>query len=72
MNKRALRSVMALNGDTCKTLAEFLQIARNTFSAKLNQTHGAEFTQNEIAAIKNRYNLTPGQVDSIFFGQKPS
>lgn len=58
---------MKLHGDTGNTLAEAIGMARSTFSAKLNETNGAEFTQGEIKAIKVRYNLTATQVDSIFF-----
>lgn len=67
MNKPKLESVMKLFGDTGNSLAEYLGIARSTFSMKINETGGAEFTQGEIVKIKNKYNLTPEEVDSIFF-----
>lgn len=67
MNKRMLESVMKLNGDTGTSLAQFLGIARCTFSAKINETNGAEFTQGEINKIKNKYNLEAQEVDNIFF-----
>ena len=55
MDKNRLESVMRLNGDTGTTLAEHLGIARSTFSAKINETNGAEFTQGEIKSIINKY-----------------
>lgn len=72
LHKRELEALMKLNGDTGNTLAEFLGIARSTFSAKLNGTNGAEFTVREIRAIKERYNLSAEQVDKIFFETKVS
>ena len=67
MNKNALESVMKLHGDNGGTLAKYLHIARSTFSAKINETNGAEFTQNEIRLIKDKYDLCAQQIDSIFF-----
>ena len=72
MNKLRLESVMRLHGDTGETLSDYLGIARSTFSAKKNETNGAEFTQGEIAKIKVRYNLQPEEVDMIFFAEKVS
>lgn len=70
MNKRILESKMALNGDKGNDLASFLGIARSTFSAKLNETNGAEFTQSEIAKMRHRYNLDASEVEQIFFAEK--
>lgn len=72
MNKNLLESVMKLHGDTGTALAQYLGIARCTFSAKLNETNGAEFTQGEITKIKSKYSLTPEEVDAIFFKKKVS
>ena len=72
MNKRRLESIMKLHGDTGGRLAAYIGISRTTFSAKINETNNAEFTQGEIAKIKLRYNLSPDEVDGIFFGQKVS
>lgn len=67
MNKAKLGSLMKLNGDTGATLSAYLGIARTTFSAKINETNGAEFTQSEIGRIKKKYNLSAEDVDLIFF-----
>ena len=37
-----------------------------------NETNGAEFSQKEILAIKEKYNLTADEVVSIFFDEKVS
>ena len=67
VNKTELEIAMKRHGDTGGTLAEYLCIARSTFSAKLNETNGAEFTQREIAKIKSRYSLDADAVVTIFF-----
>ncbi len=72
MNKRELVSIMKLHGDTFQSLASYLGMARCTFSYKINETNGAEFTQTEIARIKNKYDLTAAQLISIFFAVKVS
>lgn len=72
VNKNKLESVMKLHGDTGTVLSNYLGIARSTFSAKLNETNGAEFTQSEIAAIRRKYNLTDSDVVDIFFTSKVS
>ncbi len=72
MNKNALESIMKLYGDTGGALAKYIGVARSTFSAKINEKNGAEFTQGEIMAIKNRYNLSAEQIETIFFNDKVS
>lgn len=67
MNKYKLEAVMKLNQDTGQTLSDYLGIARQTFSNKINKTRGAEFTQNEICLIKERYHLSANDIDEIFF-----
>lgn len=72
MNKRRLESVMHLHGDTGTSLAEYIGISRTTFSAKINEKNGAEFTQGEIYIIKEKYSLCPDDVVAIFFDNKLS
>lgn len=72
MNKKKLESIMKLHGDTGATLAKYLGIARPTFSAKINEKNGAEFTQGEISLIRKKYSLEPDDVVSIFFGKNVS
>ena len=72
MNKNRLESVMKLHGDTGTSLSVYLGMARSTFSAKLNETNGAEFTQREIAKIKEKYELDANETVEIFFASKVS
>lgn len=72
MNKLKLESIMKLHDDTGAKLAEYLGIARSTFSAKINETNGAEFTQGEITAIKQRYSMNAEDVDATFFASEVS
>ena len=70
MKKRLLQDKMDTYGDTYATLAEAISRSIQTLSAKMNGK--AEFTQREIMIIKGRYNLTPVDVDAIFFDVKVS
>lgn len=66
MNKNAFISIMTLHGDTRRTLAQALEISTQTVSDKINGH--SDFKQSEIRTIIDRYNLTPSQVDQVFFG----
>lgn len=66
MNSAKLRSIMVLNGDTNKSLAEFLGITEQSVCNKINE-NGTEFKQGEIAKIKERYKLSAEEVEAIFF-----
>lgn len=70
MNERLFRAKMAEYGDTQETLAEALGISRTRLNAKINGV--ADFRQMEILFIKGRYNLTPSDIDAIFFTKKVS
>lgn len=67
MNKNKLVSKMKWHGDRNEDLANYIGISPQRFSAKLNQTDGAEFTQGEISMIIRRYKLTAQEVMEIFF-----
>ena len=67
LNINALRSKMALFGDTVQSLAKHLGIARQSLSAKIKGQNGAEFNQGEIDSIKRKYNLSASEVVDIFF-----
>lgn len=72
MDTLLLKSKMILHKDTNVTLGKALDIAYQTVSAKLNNTNGAEFTQGEITILKERYSLTPEEIDKIFFNNEVS
>lgn len=65
MNKNAFRSVMIYHGDTQKDVADALSITEQTVSDKINGL--SDFKQTEIKTLIERWKLTPGQVDEIFF-----
>lgn len=66
MNKALLRAEMIKHGDTQETLATAMGISLSRLNAKIN-SENAEFRQTEIIFIKDRYNLSAADVDSIFF-----
>ena len=67
MNKQELLAVMVRHGDNSGDLAGHLGINRSTFSRKINEVDGAEFTQGEIAMIRDLYNLSAAEIVAIFF-----
>lgn len=64
MNPNLLKSKMALNGETIKSLAEHLGIAYQTCSRKVNGI--VDFNQSEMSRIKHRYDLTNKEFAEIF------
>lgn len=71
MNKKMLRSLMTLHGDTNRSLGEYLGISEQSVCNKINEK-GTEFTREEIAAIKRRYNMNADLVDLVFFADEVS
>lgn len=65
MLKWKLREQIDKNNDTLDELANYLSIAYQTLSKKMNGH--VEFTRAEIKKIKDRYNLEAEQIDYIFF-----
>lgn len=65
MNSTELEVEMLRNGDSGADLAEAIGITHPTFSNKKNGK--AEFTQNEIKSISDRYKLSPERIKEIFF-----
>ncbi len=67
MNKKEFRAAMARYGDTLATLAEAIGISTRALSCKINGI--LCFKQTEIIKIKERYNLTPDELCTIFFAR---
>lgn len=65
MNSNILKSKIKLNKDTQENLAKYLGITNPTLSLKINGKN--DFLRAEIQLIKQRYNLTPDEIDQIFF-----
>lgn len=72
MNSQLLKSTMVLHGDTQSSLAAAMGVSLSRLNAKINETKGSEFRQNEIAFIAQRYGLTAEQVIDIFFSKRVS
>ena len=70
MQERELKAAMVLHGDTIQTLAEALSISQSTMCAKLKGQR--DFWRSEIDTIRDRYQLTPEDVDRIFFADEVS
>ena len=65
VNSKLLKSKMILHDDTVETLAEALDISRQTLSSKINNK--TDFWQSEIKFFVKRYELTPEEMNEIFF-----
>lgn len=72
INKKLLKSKMALYGDDQNALAAALGITIQRLSAKMNAKQVSEkvkpatFTLAEVRIIMERYSLTPEEVVAIF------
>ena len=65
VNERLLKSKMLLYGDTQSSLAKYLGVAYPTLNRKIKGT--GDFLQSEIKSIALRYELTPEEIELIFF-----
>lgn len=66
MNSQKLKGLITANDGNQSTLADAMGISLSRLNAKINET-GAEFSQSEIAFIRDRYKLNKSQVVDIFF-----
>lgn len=67
MQANILKGKLTESGMTQEQAANRIGISLSRFNAKLNETRGAEFSLGEVLAMKNILNLSPEQVDQIFF-----
>lgn len=72
MNVNKFLALLKEHGDRQEDLANFLGISRPCASAKIHSRGGSAFTQPEISAMKQRYNLSSEQIDAIFFADDVS
>ena len=70
MNKRKLNAVMQLHGESQQNLADYLQMSLSRLNAKINEYRGAQFRQNEIAAIQEHYGLSAAGTRPPYFGKQ--
>ncbi|ABO51133.1 hypothetical protein Dred_2623 [Desulforamulus reducens MI-1] len=62
---KALKGKMRSEGQTTRTMADFLNIAPNTFSLKINGI--SEFTCSEIGAVCKFLGIKPEAIVKYFF-----
>lgn len=62
---KALKGKMRSEGQTTKTMADFLGIAPNTFSLKINGI--SEFTSSEIGKVCKILAIKPRDIVEYFF-----
>lgn len=68
MNSQMLKGIVKIYDGTQSALADAMGLSLSRLNAKINET-GAEFSQSEIAFIRDRYSLSKEQVTDIFFDQ---
>lgn len=67
MNTNLLKGEIKARGMTQADISREIGVSLSRFNAKLNNCHGAEFSLAEVRSLKNLLNLSPSQVDIIFF-----
>lgn len=67
MNSKELKIEMLRHNETGEHLSKHLGISRQTLSNKMSENQNADFTQQEIAKIKEHYSLSNDRVAEIFF-----
>lgn len=67
MNSDLLKGEIRSKAMTQSTVAQKIGISLSRFNAKLNNFGGAEFSVAEVRSIKSLLNLSPEQIDTIFF-----
>lgn len=65
MNTQLLKSKIVENGETQAQLALAIGVSASNLNDKINCK--VAFRQDDIAAIRKHYHLTPEDVDLIFF-----
>lgn len=69
MNIPLFRSKMILYGDNQRKIAEILGVTDQTIGDKL---YSNKWRQHEIKVLKDRWLLTPDEIDAIFFSDNES
>lgn len=70
INDKLFKSKMAELGDTQVTLAAALNLSQSAISARIKGK--VPFKKNEMAVIRNRYNLSNESMIRIFFPEEVS
>lgn len=72
MNKNLFDLILLSHAEDQASLAEFLGLTKHHVSAKLDERGGFEFNQAEISMIKEKFSLSPEEIDNLFFNQEVS
>ncbi len=68
MKSQLLKGLIKSKDGTQSVLAKAMGLSLSRLNAKINETN-AEFSQTEIAFIRDRYGLSDSQVTDIFFNK---
>lgn len=71
MNSQLLKGFIKMHDGSQSVLADAMGLSLSRLNAKINET-GAEFSQTEIAFIRDRYGLSSSEITDIFFNEKVS
>lgn len=71
MNSQLLKGIIKIHDGSQSVLANAMGLSLSRLNAKINETQ-AEFSQSEIAFIRDRYKLSTKEVTDIFFSDKVS
>ena len=66
MNKDLLKGLIRASGKTQAKISSELGISLSRFNAKINETHGAEFSLSEARELKKILGLSVFQFEQIF------
>ena len=72
INSQLLKSIIMKYDKTQAALADSMRISLSCLNAKINETDSREFKQNEIAFIRDRYNLSESELIEVFFAPEVS
>lgn len=68
VDSKFFKSKMILFDDNLDTLADAINISRQSLSKKINNK--IDFWQSEINIISKRYQLTPEELERMFFSNE--
>lgn len=67
MQTKMLKGKLVESGMTQEAAANKIGISLSRFNSKINERHNAEFTLNEVIALKDALHLSLDEVSQIFF-----
>jgi DNA-binding transcriptional regulator YiaG len=72
MRTRELKGLIVAKDGNQMNLAKAMNLSLSRLNAKINETGGAQFNKSEIEFIRDRYNLSTGEVGYYFFEETVS